>query len=326
MYQNKKNSIEAFIYSMLNAIITGAVLALLAIYIFNNYTYFFKDYYIDNTAITEEHEEDPTLASRISDSIIYSSDPNQELKAIPDDYLPKKSSRNISAKAYMVINITNDKVILEKNINTLYPIASITKLITAVMSRRLINQDSYITINSSILNTYGNEAKLRQGEKLKAKELLFPLLMISSNDSAEALAKSYSKGRQNFLREMNSFVNVIGAYRTYFADPTGLSAQNLSTIDDLATITKWIVNNDSEIFDITLEKTKTIKAHTWTSPTHFLNLIAYAGGKNGYTTEANRTSVALFKLGKNKELFAVILLGSSRRDSDTLDLLDEAVR
>jgi D-alanyl-D-alanine carboxypeptidase len=90
---------------------------------------------------------------------------------------------------------------------------------------------------------------------------------------------------------------------------------------------KWIIEHKPEIINITLLKSKEIKIHTWTNPTHLLNLSAYIGGKNGYTVEANRTSISLFSLGRDKkQIIAVIVLGSSRRDSDVLDLLEEAIR
>ena len=193
------------------------------------------------------------------------------------------------------------------------------------MARKLIDQNQYIAITPIMTETYGNEARFRVGEKFTIEELLYPLLMVSSNDAAEALARSYWNGRNNFIKEMNTWVNSIGAYRTYFRDPSGLSSQNLSTAKDISIITKWILENDPEIFEITAMKTKIVRTHTWTNPTLFLNLSTYMGGKNGYTPEANRTGLSIFKLGKNKKVFAVILLGSSRRNNDTLDLLDDAV-
>jgi D-alanyl-D-alanine carboxypeptidase len=216
---------------------------------------------------------------------------------------------------------------LKKNDEQLLPIASITKLITAVTANKLLEENNLITMSQRFLNTYGNEAQFRLNEKFRVKEILYPLLLVSSNDAAEALAGSYDDGRLNFIREMNSFTNSIGAYKTYFTDPSGLSSQNLSTARDLMIITKWMLDNTPEIFEITSTKNHTIRFHTWTNPTHLLNLSAYAGGKNGYTVEANRTSVSLFKLGKDKkQIVAVIILGSSRRDSDVLDLLEEAIR
>ena len=85
----------------------------------------------------------------------------------------------------------------------------------------------------------------------------------------------------------------------------------------------WIRENDPEILDITLLKSKTLRNHTWVNPTHFLSWSYYLGGKNGYTTEANRTSASLFALGKNKNVYAIVMLGSGNRDADMIKLLEK---
>ncbi len=311
---------------MLTAICAGLFLSITGIYLYNNNYFIGKTVNFDNNALFEESEENPSSISRLTDSIISSNNENFEIRNLPLDYKAQESKKNISAKSYIVVDITNNKVILKKDESRLFPIASITKLVTAITARRLMDQNKSITLSSNILTTYGNEGKFRLNEKMKINELLFPLLMVSSNDASEAIAGAYSLGRKGFIKEMNNWSNEIGAYKTYFRDPSGLSPQNLSTVEDLITIINWILKNDSEILDITLEKSKSIRMHNWNNPTHFLNISSYIGGKNGYTTEANRTSVSLFKLGKDKRIFAIVILNSSRRDSDILNLLDEAIR
>jgi D-alanyl-D-alanine carboxypeptidase len=169
--------------------------------------------------------------------------------------------------------------------------------------------------------TYGNTAGFRAGETFKASDLMYPLLMVSSNDTAEAFALAYD--RTKFIRAMNDWAQSIGAYRTYFVDASGLSPDNVSTVNDLAIMIDWIRLNDPTIIDISTLKSKTIRNHTWVNPTHFLSWSYYLGGKNGYTTEANRTSVALFALGKNKNIYSIILLGSGNRDADVIKLLEK---
>ncbi len=278
------------------------------------------------SALLEEADQDPSFVTRFSRVFIYSADDGKDVIQSAKNSLSRVASKKVSAGSYVVIDIDRDVIILEKNSNRLLPIASVTKLVTAVISKKLMDQNASVVVTSKALNTYGNEAWLREGEKMKVGELLYPLLMVSSNDASEVLAQSYSKGRAQFIKEMNDWTNSIGAYSTYFADPSGLSAKNVSSAKDLSIIVKWILVHESEIFDITLLKSKTVRVHTWTNPTHFLNLTSYAGGKNGYTPEADRTSVALFKLGKAQKLYGIILLGSSARDSDILDLLEEALR
>lgn len=335
-----RNSHFALVASIFTACLTGLAVAGLGIvgvrYAYGN---FFASQKKDATALTldslvnsksemkgEEDEEDPTFVNRFSRVMIYSADSGKETIESAKQSLPSMSRKKITAQSYMVVDMTRDVSLLEKNPEKLVPIASLTKLITAVIARKYIDQDKMITLDSATLAAYGSEGRLRVGEKLRARELLYPLLLVSSNDAAEALARAYPGGKKKFIEEMNAWVGSIGAYRTYFKDPSGLSEFNVSTARDLAIITEWIQKNDPEILEITRLKSKTIRIHTWTNPTHFLNLTSYQGGKNGYTPEANRTSIALFNLGKYKKPYLIILLGSSARDNDILDLLDEAVR
>jgi D-alanyl-D-alanine carboxypeptidase len=334
-----QRQIIALFFSILTACATGGVIAMSGILAFRYVdSYFFPvvqnvatpvlaeqtEQVSINTALLEESDQDPSFVSRFSRVFIYSADDGREVIESAKSSLPTTGKAKVTAPAYVVIDLDRDAVVLEKDADKLMPIASVTKLVTAVIARKLLNQNEFITVTREALATYGNEARLREGEKLRASELLYPLLMVSSNDASEVLAQAY--GRKAFLKEMNSWVNSIGAYRTYFTDPSGLSPQNVSTARDLSIITQWIHENEPDIFDLTLVKAKTVRTHTWTNPTHFLNLASYAGGKNGYTPEANRTSVALFELGKQKHLYGVMLLGSDARDSDILDLLEEAVR
>lgn len=235
--------------------------------------------------------------------------------------LPAAADERVTAKSYLVKNLTIGGNAIEHNSDTVLPIASVTKLVTAAVARKAIAPDERVTITREIVATYGNTAQFRTGEVFLAKDLYYPLLMVSSNDAAEALAQDY--GRKQFIEAMNAFVQGIGAYRTYFADPSGLSPLNVSTANDLAIILDWIKKNDSEIVDLTMLKSKTVKGHTWVNPTHFLNWSNYAGGKNGYTPEADSTSVSLFTLGARKNMYAVVLLGSKSRDADGVKLLSK---
>lgn len=272
-------------------------------------------------SLHEENAEDPTFVYRFSRVLIYSAN---DKKANAVDYFLNNQKSSITSPAFIITNVDDDTALLEKNADKLMPIASITKLVTAVVASEVFDKDKYIEITKGALATEGDTGSFKLGEKLKVKEIFYPLLMVSSNDAAEALARSY--GRSGFINRMNDWVNSIGAYRTYFRDPSGLSPDNVSTARDIATIASWIKKNKPEIFDITMTKTKVVRSHTWTNPTHFLNISAYEGGKNGYTPEALLTNISLFSLGDPKKTYAVALLRSSDRDNDTLEALREALK
>ncbi|MES2314864.1 MAG: serine hydrolase [Patescibacteria group bacterium] len=233
--------------------------------------------------------------------------------------LPRGQVEHVTAKAYLVKDLTTGQVIVGNNVDQLLPIASLSKLVTAVIARSNIPDSARISITKSVTSTYGNTADFVPGETFTAGDLMYPLLMVSSNDAAEAYAQYY--GRAKFIRAMNDFVQSIGAYRTSFSDPSGLDPKNVSTVNDMAIIMNWIYKNDPTIVSITELKAKTIRSHTWVNPTHFLSWSYYVGGKNGYLPEANRTNVSLFKWGNKADIYAVVVLGSSQRDADTVALL-----
>jgi D-alanyl-D-alanine carboxypeptidase len=250
------------------------------------------------------------------------------------------ATSTITSKNYILFDVEKKETVAEKNSDQLVPIASLVKLISAVVADSLLPADSEIQITKNIIGTYGNTAGFKEGETFVASDLMYPLLMVSSNDAAEALAQTY--GRKAFIKAMNDFVSSIGAYRTYLADPTGLSPLNVSTAYDMAHIVDWMHTNRPELLNITLKKSKTVRSHTWINPTHFLSWSYFLGGKNGYTTEANRTGALLFDFAtstattstvvngtsssaantlSDSKKYIVVVLGSQSRDSDVVSLL-----
>jgi D-alanyl-D-alanine carboxypeptidase len=264
---------------------------------------------------------DGTVISGFHRTIRYTANQEEDLIDAAAGALPSGTAKNVMAKAYVLKDLTTGAVVAGRNTDQLNPIASLTKLVTAVIARRLIPDASRITITKSIMATYGNTADFTAGETFTASDLLYPLLIVSSNDAAEAYAQFY--GRSAFIRAMNDFTQSIGAYRTSFADPSGLDPENVSTPNDMVIILDWIRKNDPTILDITAIHAKTIRSHTWINPTHFLSWSYYIGGKNGYLPEADRTTASLFTLGPNKDIYAAVVLGSDNRDADVIKLLEK---
>ncbi len=263
---------------------------------------------------------DGTSISGMKRMIRWNATEEEDSSASPTT-LPILGNGPITASAYAVRNLSHmNEAALARDADRLMPIASLTKLVTAEIAHSLIPDDTRITLTQNIIGIYGNTGQFKVGETFTANDLMYPLLMVSSNDAAEAYAQSF--GRDKFITAMNDFVQSIGAYRTYFVDPSGLSPQNVSTANDMIIILDWLHRHDPEILSITREKSRTVRTHTFVNPTHFLSWSNYAGGKNGYTPEANRTGASLFTAGPNKSLYAVVVLGSNARDNDEFTLLN----
>lgn len=254
-------------------------------------------------------------------------------------YLFKKSDKAIplSAAAYLVTDLETNETVVDKNADKVLPVASITKLMTALVAQDLLKPDQIITISQSAYNTYGNTGGLRVGEKLSVRDLFYPLLLSSSNDTAEALAEEV--GREKFLAEMNARAKKIGLKNTFFADPSGLSPANTSTASDLAKLADYLYHYRPEILAITREKNHKAGKHVWNNVNNISLMSNYVGGKNGYTEEANRTLVSIFQVPiektsaassttqeKKSRLLALVLLQSNDRKGDTRGLINYLTR
>jgi D-alanyl-D-alanine endopeptidase (penicillin-binding protein 7) len=304
------------VFGGLISILVGLCIAYIASYSWSYIQKGFNDKLIKKTPFNEI--EDITTVSGISRTIRFSASEEEGLF----ETFGISSTTKITAKSYAVLNVNTDEFVLSKNPDKVLPIASIAKLVTAVIAKEKMNPEKRVSIDRKIISAYGNTAGLKVGETLTVGNLLYPLLMVSSNDSAEAIAGSY--GRKKFIQEMNNFAQSIGAYRTYFYDPSGISPKNIASANDVVLIFKLITEHYPELVDITKIKTHTIRNHTWVNPLHMLNQSTYDGGKNGYLPEAGRTGVMMFSVNEGKRKFIICILGSSARDQDFISLLDRA--
>jgi D-alanyl-D-alanine carboxypeptidase len=254
-------------------------------------------------------------------------------------YVLKKDEKTLplSAGAYIVADLESKEAVLNKNDKKILPIASITKLMTALVAQDLLKSEQIITISQSAYNTYGNTGGLKVGEKLTVKDLYYPLLLSSSNDAAEALAEEV--GRDKFLAEMNRRAKSLSLRDTFFADPSGLSPANTSTASDLVKLVDYLYHYRPEILALTREKEYRSGRHQWTNLNNISLMSNYLGGKNGYTEEANRTLVSIFQVPiesssaesvhlteKKSRLLAIVLLQSNDRKNDTRGLINYLTR
>lgn len=171
----------------------------------------------------------------------------------------------LQAGAYLVADVESGDILLSKNMDAKLPIASVSKLVTALTSLEAVSQSQTTTLSASAINTYGTSGHLSVGEQINTGELLYPLLLESSNDAAEAIANHY--GRNRFIEQMNNKVKMMGLLDTSFDDPSGLSPFNISTAKDLFKLAKYIYKNKTQIIDIALLDSYVSKQsslnHTW---------------------------------------------------------------
>lgn len=228
----------------------------------------------------------------------------------------------ISAQSYIVGDLNTGEIIMIKNQNNKYPIASVSKLMTALVTKEVGKETDIATVSSRALSTYGENGNFKKGEKIKTTDLLYPLLLESSNDAASVLAEHY--GGNTFIQKMNAVAQELKMSSTSFGDPSGLSIKNQSTVGDIFKLTGYIRQNKQDILNITTKRSYTNKKHTWFSTNQFLHEDGYIGGKSGYTDPAKQTVVSTFSLplGQNgTRPIAIVLLQSKDRQKDVLTIV-----
>jgi D-alanyl-D-alanine carboxypeptidase len=237
----------------------------------------------------------------------------------------------ISARSFLVADLDTREVILEKDMRTPRPIASVSKLMTALVSLEVLNQFRVTTVSKAAASAYGDAGGLLAGEQISTGNLIYPLLLSSSNDAAETVAEY--NGRAWFVRQLNEKSKSIGLTETHFEDPSGLSPGNVSSARDLFVLARHLYQSKQHVLDVTLKKEKTVpaldyaRAHTWENINYFLTRggnEGYVGGKTGFTDEAQHTLAAIFKLPLDEfeeRTIAIVILGSENGESDARALL-----
>lgn len=205
-----------------------------------------------------------------------------------------------------------------------WPIASITKLMTALIASEEFESNEVITITEKAIVTEGNSG-FAVGEKYYAEDLIEAMLLISSNDAATALAIHY--GEDAFIDRMNERAGELGMTNTSFRDPTGLSFQNLSSVEDLRKLALYIWENDPQIFRTTTQKTgmltevQTGRRKTVENINTFAGRGDFLGGKTGRIPEAEGNLLSIFKT-QNREPTIIVVLGTKDRFKETEAILN----
>ena len=148
----------------------------------------------------------------------------------------------LRSAAALVLDAESGETLYAKNSEIILPIASITKLMTAiVVLERGLDLEQRVAVSTADLRAMRGArmpGRLRSGSVLTRDELLLLTLMASENRAAAALARTYPGGTESFVAAMNAEAGRLGLYDTRFTDPTGLSPDNVSSAQDLAKLVR----------------------------------------------------------------------------------------
>lgn len=146
----------------------------------------------------------------------------------------------LASSVAFVVDQDSNEVLLSKNSDAVLPIASITKLMTAlVVTEAKLPLDEMLSIGDEDVDTEkGSRSRLRVGTELSREEMLHLALMASENRAAHALGRHYPGGLPAFVTAMNRKAQELGMLDTHYVEPTGLSSKNQSSAKDLATLVR----------------------------------------------------------------------------------------
>ena len=242
-----------------------------------------------------------------------------------DSFVYRPSVPDISTPHYFIADLDNNALLAANDISAVVPIASITKLMTAVVAAEALQLDQrvYVTSPSFVTSLI---PRLSERSSVSMYSLLQLLLVESSNEAAEVIAGEL--GREEFVEAMNTKARQLGMMNTSFADPSGLSSDNVSSVGDLYRLAQHIDQNRSFIFDITRD-VNLPSAYVGGDFAGLVNfnevedVTGFVGGKVGETNAAGQTSISLheLKIDGTTRTVVVIVLGSTGRTADVQALV-----
>lgn len=235
------------------------------------------------------------------------------------------------AEAAALIDVSSGRILYEKHGDEQMRIASLTKIMTAIVAIEHGNLKDKVTVSRNAFGKEGSSLFLKLGEQMKLEDMLYGLMLRSGNDAATAIAEHVGGSEEGFVFLMNAKAEELGLSNTHFANPHGLDAEgHYSTANDMAKLTAYALHNP--VFR-EIVKTENKKApnpneqwdYSWHNKNKMLRLYEGADGvKTGYTKKAFRCLVS--SATRNGRQLAAVTLNDGDDWNDHGRMLDYGFR
>lgn len=246
-------------------------------------------------------------------------------------FLPfKVLAYGTSAKAAILMDMDSGRVLYGKNVHYVQSVASISKIMTAIIAIENSDVEKEVTIGDEVLKAYGSGIYVQIGEKMKLEDLLYGLMLRSGNDAALAISVAVAGDTDKFVAMMNEKAIELGMKNTTFNNPSGLDEEkgNFSSAYDMALLMSYAMKN-KEFRKITGTKDYTVKTnknvYKWHNKNKLLSSYKYiTGGKTGFTKIAKRTLVT--SASKDDVNLTVVTINDGDDWDDHKNLYEEAFK
>lgn len=242
---------------------------------------------------------------------------------------PKSNYKKFNplASASVIYDTGSGTNLLEKDISTPRPIASLAKLMTALVIMESHKPNEVVTVGKlPALGPEDQKLGLAEGEEITVGELLKAILIYSANDAANALAIYDSGSVEDFSKKMNDKAKLWGMTNSNFDEPSGLSSKNTSTPKDLIKLASVLSTNQTfkEITSTTNSKifNQDGKAYTLTTTNKILGSVGVVGMKTGYTLDAGQCLITAVE--RNGRRIITVVLNSPDRFQESKNMIEWA--
>lgn len=274
----------------------------------------------DGVGVAAQSVHTPALVAPIVISGAFSDFIERPAVELP---VASNSCSAVNAKIYLVKYLDNDRAFLEKNPFDRWPVASITKLMTAIIALERFDLSQRVVISQDIMKSVENHGSLGVGQEYSISDLIKASLVFSSNDASYALASLM--GVDSFVLAMNQRAKEIGMNQTSFYEPSGLSYLNQSTAYDLYALMNFLYQYHPNLLEISRLKNVSLHDYSTGKKRSFANINFFAGkkdffgGKTGFIDQSGGNLVTLFQ--KNGKMVFVGALSSPDRFGEIEKLL-----
>lgn len=232
----------------------------------------------------------------------------------------------IGARSVLVKELATDTILYQKDVNFPVPIASTTKIMTAIVASEYFQQNSVLTVDRGA-QVEGSKVGLVGGESLSFRSLLYAMLLNSGNDAAYTIAENYPGGVLGFISAMNKKAQSLNLRNTHFDNPAGYdSPDHFASAADLALITQEALKDPvlTRIFSTQETEISSIDKK-YTYQLRNLNKLLFSvqgvlGVKTGTTDAAKENLITLIE--RNRHQVLVIVLGSDDRFGESSQLIE----
>lgn len=266
---------------------------------------------------------------------VYSDEIDTDKLIWEDDVLQTSNTSEepkLNSRAAVIYDRKSKKIIWGKKENEKRPMASTTKIMTAIIVLENANLSDTVTVSKKSAGTGGSRLGLKVGDKITVNNLLYGLLMVSGNDAAVALAEHVGGSVEGFADKMNQKAKELGLENTHFITPHGLDmANHYTTAFELAKMADYAMENQ-KFAEIVATKVKTLningRSKSLKNTNELLgNLNGVNGVKTGFTNGANRCLVtSVNRDGMN--IITVVLGADTKKDrtNDSIKLIEYAYK